>query len=435
MGAVMLGDVVSPSTGFSYTMLAGTAHQDQLRSAEAVYRPSRQAQSTESWSSHREHPADDAASRAAVRYAKSSRSSNMSVTLLQNLSVSDPIPVPRSRTDSQPSSVNTSTSERPDTTTQPILNQITVGNLYTRTTPPPPPHEPASAYRSRAGGQQSLGSSICVKVRDLAHIQQLARDEFLRGGSAPGVTSAVGLDDVGTTYDISAMSVTDVIEMVAGLLTKITTTNDRQHENLHRHVTPTDGAPSLNTQASSVLAFHGKNVPTITISSYLTRIHRYCPTTYEVFLGLLVYFDRMTERVNFGSQQQQQQQQQLPADRPDNWRIGHERRGSGASTSTQAAASIVTPPFSAEMEGFEPSGGPVAPGLSAELRTDTNVPPTQFFVVDSYNIHRLIIAGVTCASKFFSDVFYTNSRYAKVSFQAEYPYDAVGLRVSRGGQG
>jgi len=37
-----------------------------------------------------------------------------------------------------------------------------------------------------------------------------------------------------------------------------------------------------------------------------------------------------------------------------------------------------------------------------------------FFVVDSYNIHRLVIAGVTCASKFFSDIFYTNSRYAKV---------------------
>jgi hypothetical protein len=29
-------------------------------------------------------------------------------------------------------------------------------------------------------------------------------------------------------------------------------------------------------------------------------------------------------------------------------------------------------------------------------------------------VHRLVIAGVTVASKFFSDVFYTNSRYAKV---------------------
>ncbi|KAF7723424.1 hypothetical protein EC973_002023 [Apophysomyces ossiformis] len=34
--------------------------------------------------------------------------------------------------------------------------------------------------------------------------------------------------------------------------------------------------------------------------------------------------------------------------------------------------------------------------------------------IDSYNIHRLIIAGVVVASKLFSDLFYTNTRYAKV---------------------
>ncbi|KAG6855185.1 hypothetical protein H0H87_007061, partial [Tephrocybe sp. NHM501043] len=37
------------------------------------------------------------------------------------------------------------------------------------------------------------------------------------------------------------------------------------------------------------------------------------------------------------------------------------------------------------------------------------------FVVDLFNIHHFIIAGVTVTSKFFSDVFYTNSHYAKVS--------------------
>jgi hypothetical protein len=35
--------------------------------------------------------------------------------------------------------------------------------------------------------------------------------------------------------------------------------------------------------------------------------------------------------------------------------------------------------------------------------------------VNSYNVHRLIIAGVMIASKLFSDVFFTNTRYAKVS--------------------
>lgn len=38
------------------------------------------------------------------------------------------------------------------------------------------------------------------------------------------------------------------------------------------------------------------------------------------------------------------------------------------------------------------------------------------FAIDSFNVHRLVIAGVTVASKFFSDVFYTNSRYAKVRY-------------------
>ncbi|KAL1921928.1 uncharacterized protein VTP21DRAFT_10570 [Calcarisporiella thermophila] len=36
------------------------------------------------------------------------------------------------------------------------------------------------------------------------------------------------------------------------------------------------------------------------------------------------------------------------------------------------------------------------------------------FNLSSYNVHRLIISGIVVSSKFFSDVFYTNSRYAKV---------------------
>ncbi|KAJ2724018.1 cyclin-like protein interacting with PHO85 [Coemansia sp. Benny D115] len=36
------------------------------------------------------------------------------------------------------------------------------------------------------------------------------------------------------------------------------------------------------------------------------------------------------------------------------------------------------------------------------------------FTVDAYSIHRLVITAVTVGSKWFSDVFFTNSRYAKV---------------------
>lgn len=38
----------------------------------------------------------------------------------------------------------------------------------------------------------------------------------------------------------------------------------------------------------------------------------------------------------------------------------------------------------------------------------------QAFTVDPYSIHRLLVTGITVASKWFSDVFFTNSRYAKV---------------------
>ncbi|OAD77905.1 cyclin, partial [Phycomyces blakesleeanus NRRL 1555(-)] len=34
--------------------------------------------------------------------------------------------------------------------------------------------------------------------------------------------------------------------------------------------------------------------------------------------------------------------------------------------------------------------------------------------LDSYNVHRLVITGIMISSKLFSDVFFTNSRYAKV---------------------
>lgn len=53
------------------------------------------------------------------------------------------------------------------------------------------------------------------------------------------------------------------------------------------------------------------------------------------------------------------------------------------------------------------------------------------FVIDSYNIHRLVIAGVTVASKFFSDVFYTNSRYAKVGRRFWHNGSIVILRLAR----
>ncbi|CAB4414149.1 unnamed protein product [Rhizophagus irregularis] len=126
--------------------------------------------------------------------------------------------------------------------------------------------------------------------------------------------------------------------MLASLLEKITSANDQLKSHNINH---TETSPSTVSVAStpSFTRFHARSVPSIDIHSYLSRILKYCPTTNECFLSLLVYFDRMSKN----------------------------------------AIATTGKPFS----------------------------------IDSFNIHRLIIAGIMVSSKFFSDVFFTNSRYAK----------------------
>ncbi|KAL4874642.1 cyclin-domain-containing protein [Aspergillus karnatakaensis] len=260
------------------------------------------------------------------------------------------------------------------------------------------------SLRSLGGSEASSPSRI--KIRDLTHIQSFASEEFL---AQSGRSQAPGQWGQERQFEISSMPVTDIIEMVAGLLTKITTTNDTHHEEVHRHMPPVDGTSNLTQQAQSVLAFHGKNVPSISILSYLTRIHKYCPTTYEVFLSLLVYFDRMTDMVNKGQLERLNRHWSRTDALQSESQI---RAGSQESSAAQRAhtSPMVTPPPSAGITAQDRSS-PISPAINPQQEGDHL---NHFFVVDSFNIHRLVIAGVTCASKFFSDVFYTNSRYAKV---------------------
>ena len=167
---------------------------------------------------------------------------------------------------------------------------------------------------------------------------------------------------VPAAFNIHEYPSQDLLRLLAALLKQIADANDAlpkspaspssplpthaTHASLQRY-SHSPIWPSLTlasrialTTSTPSLSFHARNVPTITLEAYLLRILKYCPTTNEVFVSLLVYFDRMAK-------------------------------------------------LSKEATGRE-------------------------FIIDNFNIHRLVIAGVTVASKFFSDVFYTNSRYAKV---------------------
>lgn len=274
---------------------------------------------------------------------------------------------------------------------------------------------PAQSLRSPA--DSASASPRRIKVTSLSHIQSFAIDDASPFSQTRSLSRRQRRDpaDVGPQYEISDMPVSDIIEMVAGLLTKITTTNDRQHDHLHRQIPPPEGTSGLSQQTTSVLAFHGKNVPSISILSYLSRIHKYCPTTYEVFLSLLVYFDRMTERVNAGPMLSLRQANQQSLER-----VNPPTAANATTAAAPEAASVqaATPPPSGSL-GKQPEAPVQGSQPPSPPQQDLDADPynlSHFFVVDSFNIHRLVIAGVTCASKFFSDVFYTNSRYAKVSY-------------------
>ena len=364
----------------------------------------------------------------------------------------DPSPKPpkRSRAPSQnerPMSQRTSSSSATRTVQReraPSYNARTPSRTSQRNEqePPEPPLAARSAPPSEAlqATAQPNGTPVPgpadtrsarpqkIKVRDLEHIQSFASEDMGAFSEIRSRSRSRSRGDDSPQYEISEMKVEHIIEMVAGLLTKITTTNDQQHEHLHRQPPPIENTGHLDPQTNSVLAFHGKNVPSITILSYLSRINKYCPTSYEVFLSLLVYFDRMTEKVNAGPMAELREANQQ----------AHERNSAGSSSeslasdkmegvmtaSTPDGAQTATPPESGSMEKAVERGvpgtphsrprEPESPSIQEQPVLDT-LNLSHFFVVDSFNIHRLVIAGVTCASKFFSDIFYTNSRYAKVS--------------------
>ncbi|KAG5650218.1 hypothetical protein H0H81_000274 [Sphagnurus paluster] len=215
--------------------------------------------------------------------------------------------------------------------------------------PNPPSSSSSSSYRKPAPTPATTTSSSS------AHSARPTVQLHIQSPPPPAPHLSPASSSAPPPLNIHSYPAPDLLRLLASLLTQIAATNDSlsplpsptspqsaPHPHTHSALWPTLTSASriaLTTPAAT-LTFHARNVPTISLEAYLLRILKYCPTTNEVFLALLVYFDRMSK------------------------------------LSQDAVA--------------------------------------RSFVIDSFNIHRLVIAGVTVASKFFSDVFYTNSRYAKV---------------------
>lgn len=425
MGSLVISDVAPDIARFPYTMVVGDAHQPFSTSST---NDGRSSSSHSSSTQHGTHQSAAATPRQTTSAGDTPRSS-------QPPSASTPIAVPQSRSNSHNYSHDTrdagdayppqhARANASHGAGQPDARYghnhdgppVAATTSAYASSPPSPRLQPT--YRSSLSLASGFPSPNRIKVRDLDHIQSFASEEVLARSRHGSRRSLRSRQDGGQQYEISSMPVTDIIEMVAGLLTKITTTNDRQHEHLHRHIPPPEGATGLSPQTTSVLAFHGKNVPSITILSYLSRIHKYCPTTYEVFLSLLVYFDRMTEMVNEGTLQNFRDAAD-PAGNHENHPVSQPMSIPAPSTAQPASRMMATPPSTGSFDPHDRHGQASSSSILPVPSSDADAYNlSHFFVVDSFNIHRLVIAGVTCASKFFSDVFYTNSRYAKVGLAA-----------------
>ncbi|KAI0021662.1 cyclin-domain-containing protein [Xylariomycetidae sp. FL0641] len=429
--AAILGDFVADHSRFHNMIATSGIQHEHSHARESPYRPEPKSRPRDTSYQQTHSPASSTQHRPAAPTASlPKRSGDSTETAKDQKQTSHTgasrLPSPPDSSASNPASSHVRAQDAKDSSTgymapesHPAASAVPTSTPITSRQQPSPASDAsnASTAQNPAYNASAPQQGRTIVIRDLAHIQSLARADLMNGGNGPGILNDPPLQ--ARKYEISSMPIGDVIEMVAALLTKITTTNDLQHDALHRNAAHQQTAANHNNDgssmsplSSSVLAFHGKNVPAITILSYLSRIHKYCPTTYEVFLSLLVYFDRMTERVNNmvmeaeeARRQLQMQQPQAPAGNPP------------AATGADAEMPDADGDASAETDTDLANGTTAA---TAGMESDSTHPaspsaaPATYFVVDSFNIHRLIIAGVTCASKFFSDVFYTNSRYAKV---------------------
>lgn len=168
-----------------------------------------------------------------------------------------------------------------------------------------------------------------------------------------------------------------LIKMVTALLEKIIQSNDNL-AGLHQSYEPLKRSPDdtplddyYRSCYNAALSFRGKHIPQISLEQYFHRIQKYCPITNDVYLSLLIYFDRISKKCNSLS-------------KPSYYRNDTDSANNGKE------------------------------GSMTDKMSKTKSNNSQVFVMHSFNIHRLIMTAVTVSTKFSSDFFYSNSRYSKV---------------------
>lgn len=187
-------------------------------------------------------------------------------------------------------------------------------------------------------------------------------------------------------YDIVNCSTSQTLLLVSSLINTILAVNDR-------------------LACPKITLFHSRAIPNISIEAYLSRVLQYAPFQNEVLLIILLYFDRIgggckptQVLTNTIPKALLRQASMLPE--ADTKPKLEDEDGTSQEKSTTRPES--------DMEEEEP--------IVDEIYTSSSESPVgSKLIINSFNIHRLLITSILVACKFSSDVFYPNVRYARVS--------------------
>ncbi|KAF9356625.1 hypothetical protein BGX26_004974 [Mortierella sp. AD094] len=199
-------------------------------------------------------------------------------------------------------------------------------------------------------------------------------------------------------YDIVNCSTSQTLLLVSSLINTILAVNDR-------------------LACPKITLFHSRAIPNISIEAYLSRILQYAPFQNEVLLIILLYFDR----IGGGCKPTQVLTNTIPKSllrqaslTPEeiNQLTAPKSEGNGDDRRLDEKADYARLVQDNEFDtDFMDEENPIAD----EIYTSSSESPVgSKLIINSFNIHRLLITSILVASKFSSDVFYPNVRYARV---------------------
>ncbi|KAG9326362.1 hypothetical protein KVV02_003713, partial [Mortierella alpina] len=235
------------------------------------------------------------------------------------------------------------------------------------------------AYITLPSIQKVMASHVSKRVED---------DE----ANAPGYDEAMANIPVldllppPPVYDIVNCPTSQTVLLVSSLINTILAVNDR-------------------LACPKITLFHSRAIPNISIEAYLSRILQYAPFQNEVLLIILLYFDRigggckptqvLTNTIPKSLLRQAslttEDISQLVAPKAEEALNGSDKTGRGE----KGAA------FAAEEEDIVDEEEPIAD----EIYTSSSESPVgSKLIINSFNIHRLLITSILVACKFSSDV-------------------------------